>query len=216
MERVDEEIKGDVIYWAAFYEHRLRLGSKPIFHLEGQPSVLLPYRRPYLTPALAFTAFCARIMSVYKRESRVSLSARAVSPKLISVSRRAPHGHQLRLSGFCVPRYLFLRFLQQLANPLYQPSLRPHAVCRFELGPRLSLCFTQQQGRRARAGTIRPVPRYSAAGARDLRLQEYLGEPPPFVLSAESAFAHPLSLSNSRPTLSTTSRTRSRASNSSD
>ncbi|ORY43249.1 P-loop containing nucleoside triphosphate hydrolase protein [Leucosporidium creatinivorum] len=46
MDRVDEEIKADVVYWAAFYEHRLRLGSKPIFHLE---------------------AFCARIMSVYKQ-----------------------------------------------------------------------------------------------------------------------------------------------------
>jgi replication factor C subunit 3/5 len=36
MDRVDEELKADVVYWAAFYEHRLRLGSKPIFHLEGE------------------------------------------------------------------------------------------------------------------------------------------------------------------------------------
>ncbi|SDA02974.1 BZ3500_MvSof-1268-A1-R1_Chr11-1g03244 [Microbotryum saponariae] len=48
LERVDEPLKADVVYWAAFYEHRLRLGSKAIFHLE---------------------AFCAKIMSVYKRES---------------------------------------------------------------------------------------------------------------------------------------------------
>lgn len=35
---MDETIKPDVVQWAAFYEHRLRLGSKPIFHLEGQSS----------------------------------------------------------------------------------------------------------------------------------------------------------------------------------
>ncbi|KAL8284252.1 hypothetical protein RQP46_005001 [Phenoliferia psychrophenolica] len=35
LDRVDEVIKGDIAYWAAFYEHRLRLGSKPIFHLEA-------------------------------------------------------------------------------------------------------------------------------------------------------------------------------------
>ncbi|SCV73342.1 BQ2448_7268 [Microbotryum intermedium] len=46
LEHVDEQLKADVVYWAAFYEHRLRLGSKAIFHLE---------------------AFCAKIMSVYKQ-----------------------------------------------------------------------------------------------------------------------------------------------------
>ncbi|KAI5478218.1 replication factor C subunit 5 [Pseudohyphozyma bogoriensis] len=45
VERVDEDLKADIVYWAAFYEHRIRQGSKPIFHLE---------------------AFCAKIMSVYK------------------------------------------------------------------------------------------------------------------------------------------------------
>jgi len=34
------------VRWAAFYEHRLQLGSKPIFHLE---------------------AFVAKFMSIYKR-----------------------------------------------------------------------------------------------------------------------------------------------------
>ena len=33
---MDEAIKAEVVQWAAFYEHRLRLGSKPIFHLEGE------------------------------------------------------------------------------------------------------------------------------------------------------------------------------------
>ncbi|GAA5886950.1 hypothetical protein JCM16303_003069 [Sporobolomyces ruberrimus] len=48
LDRVDEEIKADVAYWAAFYDHRLRQGNKPIFHLE---------------------AFVAKIMMIHKRES---------------------------------------------------------------------------------------------------------------------------------------------------
>jgi len=32
---MDEELKPEVIHWAAFYEHRIRLGSKVIFHLEA-------------------------------------------------------------------------------------------------------------------------------------------------------------------------------------
>jgi len=33
--KLDEELKPEVIHWAAFYEHRLRLGSKAVFHLEA-------------------------------------------------------------------------------------------------------------------------------------------------------------------------------------
>jgi hypothetical protein len=33
--KVDEEMKPEIIHWAAFYEHRIRLGSKVIFHLEA-------------------------------------------------------------------------------------------------------------------------------------------------------------------------------------
>jgi len=33
--KLDTAIKGDVVYWAAFYEHRMQLGSKQIFHLEA-------------------------------------------------------------------------------------------------------------------------------------------------------------------------------------
>jgi len=43
---LDSEIKFEVIKWAAFYEHRLQVGSKAIFHLE---------------------AFIAKFMAVYKR-----------------------------------------------------------------------------------------------------------------------------------------------------
>ncbi len=42
----DGELKADVTQMAAYYEHRLQLGSKAIFHLE---------------------AFVAKFMSIYKR-----------------------------------------------------------------------------------------------------------------------------------------------------
>ena len=32
---MDESLKVDVIYWAAFYERRMRVGNKKIFHLEA-------------------------------------------------------------------------------------------------------------------------------------------------------------------------------------
>lgn len=43
---LDDSIKGEVVQWAAFYEHRIALGSKEIFHLE---------------------AFIAKFMAVYKK-----------------------------------------------------------------------------------------------------------------------------------------------------
>jgi hypothetical protein len=35
LRRVDDAIKVEVIHWAAFYDHRMELGSKPIFHIEA-------------------------------------------------------------------------------------------------------------------------------------------------------------------------------------
>ena len=32
---MDESLKADVMYWAAFYERRMRIGNKKIFHLEA-------------------------------------------------------------------------------------------------------------------------------------------------------------------------------------
>ncbi len=32
---VDDALKADVIKWSAFYEHRIRMGTKVIFHLEA-------------------------------------------------------------------------------------------------------------------------------------------------------------------------------------
>lgn len=46
MKNLDDELKREVIEWAAFYEHRIAMGSKEIFHLE---------------------AFVAKFMSIYKR-----------------------------------------------------------------------------------------------------------------------------------------------------
>ncbi|KAI9758329.1 MAG: Replication factor C (RF-C) subunit [Lichina confinis] len=33
--KIDDALKADVIKWAAFYEHRIRMGSKVVFHLEA-------------------------------------------------------------------------------------------------------------------------------------------------------------------------------------
>lgn len=33
--RIDDTLKAEVIMWSAFYEHRIRMGSKVIFHLEA-------------------------------------------------------------------------------------------------------------------------------------------------------------------------------------
>jgi len=46
LKKLDSELKCEVIKWAAFYEHRLQMGSKAIFHLE---------------------AFVAKFMSIFKR-----------------------------------------------------------------------------------------------------------------------------------------------------
>ncbi|KAF8307753.1 P-loop containing nucleoside triphosphate hydrolase protein [Clavulina sp. PMI_390] len=35
VDKVDESLKGDIMHWAAFYEVRMRTGSKKIFHLEA-------------------------------------------------------------------------------------------------------------------------------------------------------------------------------------
>lgn len=78
LDRVDEEIKADVAYWAAFYDHRLRQGNKPIFHLEGQSlqsgRQKTLEKKQYDTSMLMRShstgvAFVAKIMMIHKRES---------------------------------------------------------------------------------------------------------------------------------------------------
>jgi replication factor C subunit 3/5 len=46
MKNLDDSLKQEVVEWAAFYEHRIALGSKEIFHLE---------------------AFVAKYMAIYKK-----------------------------------------------------------------------------------------------------------------------------------------------------
>jgi replication factor C subunit 3/5 len=46
IKRTDDSLRFQIVKWAAFYEHRMVSGSKPIFHLE---------------------AFVARFMAMYKR-----------------------------------------------------------------------------------------------------------------------------------------------------
>lgn len=46
MKVLDDELKHQVMHWAAYYEHRLNLGQKEIFHLE---------------------AFIAKFMAIYKQ-----------------------------------------------------------------------------------------------------------------------------------------------------
>lgn len=46
LKTLDDDLKHEVVYWASFYEHRLKIGSKEIFHLE---------------------AFVARFMAIYKQ-----------------------------------------------------------------------------------------------------------------------------------------------------
>lgn len=45
LKKLDSELKHEVCHWAAYYEHRMRMGQKAIFHLE---------------------AFVAKFMSIYK------------------------------------------------------------------------------------------------------------------------------------------------------
>ena len=46
MKALDDELKHELAHWAAYYEHRLRRGSKEVFHLE---------------------AFVAKVMAIYKK-----------------------------------------------------------------------------------------------------------------------------------------------------
>lgn len=35
VEKVDVDLKPQIVHWAAYYELRMRMGSKKIFHLEA-------------------------------------------------------------------------------------------------------------------------------------------------------------------------------------
>jgi replication factor C subunit 3/5 len=46
--KVDDELKAEVIKWSAFYEHRIRLGTKVIFHLEAFVAKFMRILEAYL------------------------------------------------------------------------------------------------------------------------------------------------------------------------
>jgi len=48
LENVDANLRYEVAKWAAFYEHRLSEGSKPIFHLEAFVAKFMAIYREYL------------------------------------------------------------------------------------------------------------------------------------------------------------------------
>jgi replication factor C subunit 3/5 len=33
--KVDDTLKAEIVKWSSFYEHRIRMGTKVIFHLEA-------------------------------------------------------------------------------------------------------------------------------------------------------------------------------------
>ncbi|KAI4135585.1 MAG: hypothetical protein LQ347_000554 [Umbilicaria vellea] len=46
--KIDDALKADVIRWSAFYEHRIRMGSKHIFHLEAFVAKFMRILESYL------------------------------------------------------------------------------------------------------------------------------------------------------------------------
>ena len=53
LSNLDDSVKLDVIEWAAFYEHRLALGSKDIFHLEAFVAKYMAIYKKYLNDLFA-------------------------------------------------------------------------------------------------------------------------------------------------------------------
>jgi replication factor C subunit 3/5 len=45
---IDDVLKADVIKWSAFYEHRIRMGTKVIFHLEAFVAKFMRILEEYL------------------------------------------------------------------------------------------------------------------------------------------------------------------------
>lgn len=45
---IDDALKADVIRWSAFYEHRIRMGTKVIFHLEAFVAKFMRILEEYL------------------------------------------------------------------------------------------------------------------------------------------------------------------------
>jgi replication factor C subunit 3/5 len=52
IEGIDDALKDDVIKWAAFYEHRIRTGTKVIFHLEAFVAKFMRIHETYLVTSM--------------------------------------------------------------------------------------------------------------------------------------------------------------------
>jgi len=48
IDKIDDALKADVIKWSAFYEHRIHIGSKVIFHLEAFVAKFMRILESYL------------------------------------------------------------------------------------------------------------------------------------------------------------------------
>jgi replication factor C subunit 3/5 len=53
MKNLDDSLKREVIEWAAFYEHRIAMGSKEIFHLEAFVAKYMAIYKKYLNDLFA-------------------------------------------------------------------------------------------------------------------------------------------------------------------
>jgi len=76
MKNLDDSLKQEVIEWAAFYEHRIALGSKEIFHLYLQYRyfIIICFVLIFFLLTNSFhlsfacrEAFIAKFMAIYKR-----------------------------------------------------------------------------------------------------------------------------------------------------
>jgi replication factor C subunit 3/5 len=65
LKKIDDSLKADVLHWAAFYEHRSHLGSKPMC----AKSMCRKHRSCYADIFYRFhmEAFVARFMALYKQ-----------------------------------------------------------------------------------------------------------------------------------------------------
>lgn len=50
---LDDSLKHELVHWAAYYEHRIRLGSKEIFHLEAFVAKFMATYKKWLTSMFA-------------------------------------------------------------------------------------------------------------------------------------------------------------------
>ncbi len=53
MMNLDDSLKLQVLEWAAFYEHRIAMGSKEIFHLEAFVAKYMAIYKKYLNELFA-------------------------------------------------------------------------------------------------------------------------------------------------------------------